>query len=746
MTILVAVLVAAFVLALISGGAGMWSYRGKARQSEDANRAKSRFLSTMSHEIRTPMNAIIGMGELALRADDRDKMAEYVRGIKQAGVTLLSLINDILDFSKIEAGRLEILPVSYNLASLVNDTVNIIRTRIAEKPIRLFIDIDPSLPSGLVGDEIRVRQILLNLLSNGVKYTVKGFVGLTVTGSRRDDGRLDLRVAVSDSGIGIKPEDIGKLFGEFDRVDTGRNKGIEGTGLGLAITKRLCVSMGGDLTVSSVYGAGSTFTALVPQSVETDAPFASVENPGQKPVLIYEQRLVYARSIGRALDRLGVPWEHAASDDEFTRAFASRNWYYVFAGCRFLDFVVSRFAEGTPPRLALMVERGADTLACGYRVLPMPAVSTTLANVLNGVEDMDGGFKDAGNFSVGKFTAPGARLLVVDDIAVNLQVASGLLAPYEATIDTCASGAEAVELVSSRAYDIVFMDHLMPDMDGIEATGRIRALEDERCRTVPIVALTANAVSGMREMFLSKGFSDYLFKPIDIKKLDEILVKWLGEDKRVAKNRKREGEGREQAAGGVPVIPGVDAKHGIAMTGGTEAGYRKVLATFKKDAEDRLPFLRNLPDEQNLAAFVTQVHALKSAAASIGAQEISAKAAALEEAGRTKDMAAIRGGLSSFAERLASLAEGIGAALTKDEGVSVPAFRQALEADASLLEELASALEGQKVEAVDRLLEELLARAADSRARETLEQISDDVLMAEYGKALEAVKILLGKH
>jgi signal transduction histidine kinase/DNA-binding response OmpR family regulator/HPt (histidine-containing phosphotransfer) domain-containing protein len=787
MTILTVVLIVSFVLTLLSGGAGMWSYRKKAWQSEEANRAKSQFLSTMSHEIRTPMNAIIGMGELALRAGSMPQMVGYVREIKQAGITLLSLINDILDFSKIEAGKLEIMPVSYNLASLINDVVNIARTRIAEKPIRLFVNVDPALPAGLVGDEIRIRQILLNLLGNGVKYTLKGFVGLTVTGEKRDDGKILLRVDVSDSGIGIKPEDQNKLFEEFKQVDTRRNKGIEGTGLGLAITKRLCASMNGNLSVSSVYGEGSTFTALIPQGIEVSIPFAAVENPEQKSVLIHEQRLVYVRSIGWTLDRLGVPWTYAASGDEFLKAIASGNWYYVFTGHRFHEFVVSRFSdgeEGKKPRLALMVERNTETPIPETRSLSMPVLSSSLANILNGVEDTANAFTDTGDFTGVTFTAPGARLLVVDDISVNLQVASGLLAPYGADVETSLSGAGAVELVKTHSYDLIFMDHLMPDMDGIETTAHIREWE-RSCKVskgnspgeIPIIALTADAVSGMKEMFLSKGFNDYLSKPIDIKKLDDILDKWLPKEKRKKMAGKKEpgpDARREispikaetpEPAGASLRISGVDVSRGITMTGGTEAGYRKVLAMFRRDAQDRLPLLRSFavqnraPDEKELSQFVTQVHALKSASAALGAAEVSSLAAALEAAGKgvlagnAADMAAVREGLPVFTGRLAALAEGIAEALgippETTEAAEVSPGTQKEEPSGqfsplvnSLLNELAAALEAQRADDTDRLLEELLRQAADSVVKETLEQISDDVLMAEFSKARETLKKL----
>ncbi|MDR2662669.1 MAG: response regulator, partial [Treponema sp.] len=381
-----------------------------------ANEAKSVFLANMSHEIRTPMNAIIGMADLLLRENLPPGAGRKAWNIKNAGENLLTVINDILDLSKIESGRLEIVPAEYLLSSVLYDTVTIIRIKLVEKPLRFAVKIrDPIPPDRLEGDAVRLRQVLLNLLSNAVKYTHKGSVTLTVEGKVLGEN-ITLFFTVRDTGIGISPADMDKVFGQFSQVDTHRNRGIEGTGLGLAISRNLCRLMGGDITVESEYGKGSVFTAFVVQKVLDPAPLNA--------------------------------------------AFAA----------------------------------------------PGPAANKTGA----------------------LFTAPGARVLVVDDIAANLEVASGLLAPYSMKIDVCTSGTHALHLAKENAYDIIFMDHMMPGMDGIEVTAAIREFN----KTVPVIALTANAVSGMRELFLEKGFNDFLSKPIEIAKLDALVAKWIPADKK----------------------------------------------------------------------------------------------------------------------------------------------------------------------------------------------------------------------
>jgi Signal transduction histidine kinase len=302
------------------------------RKAEFASQAKSDFLAKMSHEIRTPMNAITGMAELLLRGELPDEARGYAQDIKQAGNNLVSIINDILDLSKIEAGKLEIVPVKYMLSSLINDTVNIIRTRLKEKQIRFFTNIDGSIPNTLIGDEVRIRQILLNLLSNAVKYTEKGNIGLTITVDKQDDKQVLLKIDVTDTGKGIKPEDQAKLFNEFVRVDMKKNHGIEGTGLGLVITSRLCAAMGGQIIMESEYGKGSVFTVIVPQGIESKEPFAAVEDAEKKKVLVYESRVNYAKSICWSLEKMKVPYTMVTNQNEFAALLYREEWFYVFSG------------------------------------------------------------------------------------------------------------------------------------------------------------------------------------------------------------------------------------------------------------------------------------------------------------------------------------------------------------------------------------------------------------------------------
>jgi signal transduction histidine kinase/CheY-like chemotaxis protein len=669
-------------------------------EADAASRTKSNFLASMSHEIRTPMNAITGMAELLLRSNLSDDARTHAQDIKQAGNNLISIINDILDFSKIEAGRLEIVPVKYLLASLVNDSVNIIRMRIGEKPLRFFTNIDGDIPNSLIGDEIRLRQIILNMLSNAVKYTEKGHIGLSIMTEKREDKRIWLKIMVTDTGMGIKPEDQEKLFKNFIQVDTKKNRGIEGTGLGLAITRQLCLLMEGNITVESEYGKGSVFTVIIPQGIYSHERFAAVSEPENKNVLVYEGRICYAQSMCWSLENLKVPYTMVTNKDDFTAALLREKWFFVFSGYGLYDQIKpfiekpeSDFSGGKRPPLALMVEWGTEAFIPGVRFVSLPIQSLSVANTLNGKADSRNYLMDSGSSGAVRFAIPSARLLVVDDIATNLKVAEGLLAPYRAEVDTCLSGEKAIEFVKlaalqKRGYDIIFMDHMMPEMDGVETTAAIRALEGESFRTVPIIALTANAVTGMREMFAENGFNDFLAKPIDISKLDDILNHWVPKEKREINNEqltmsneqlaisRERGRERGQVSDGIhqsslliancslSTIPGVDTAKGVSLTGGTLAAYRQVLSLFCKDAEDRIPILQKTAEsEDTLPAFVTHVHSLKSASASIGAQNISAQAAGLEAVGRAGDAAFIRESLPDFLNQLEELVKRISAAL-----------------------------------------------------------------------------------
>jgi signal transduction histidine kinase/DNA-binding NarL/FixJ family response regulator/HPt (histidine-containing phosphotransfer) domain-containing protein len=664
------------------------------RKAESSSRAKSDFLARMSHEIRTPMNAVIGMSELALREETKPNMVvEYVNDIKQAGLNLLSIINDILDFSKIEARNLEITPVPYSLTSLINDVINLARIKIVEKNLLFVVNVDAAIPNNLIGDEVRIRQVLINLLSNAAKYTHQGYVKLVITGSPAEPERFLLRFDIIDSGIGIKPADIEKLFGDFVRLDLEQNKSIEGTGLGLAISRNLCRMMEGDVSISSEYGRGSVFSATILQSCLDDRRLAVVENPSKKTCLFFYDYPVYAESIHATLIGLKVPVTVCTKKESYFEELATGSYMFAFIAAASAAETGAYIKKRSLKTTAVILEdlRTINTPG-NMPKLSMPAYAVPIVHVLNGAISER---RISGRV---RFIAPQAHILVVDDISTNLKVAEGLLMLYRIRIDAVTSGPEAIEMVQRHNYDIVLMDHMMPGMDGIEATMRIRALGD-RFKKLPIIALTANVVSGMREMFLANGFDDYLAKPIEMSRLDDILKTWIPAEKKERPAESvsaRPGNGGPE--GGAPEppgedeappaadrppsdtpktvpgisIPGLDTARGIAMAGGSELVYREVLGLFCRDVADRLDVLRQPPEKDRLSFFIIQIHALKSAAANVGAVVLSGEAALLEEAGKQDDMETIGKRLALFREALITMTEEIKKILGKEGGTFPP--------------------------------------------------------------------------
>ncbi len=520
----------------------------KTERAIAASEAKSAFLSNMSHEIRTPINAMLGMNEMVLRESENKDVLMYSESIKTAGNTLLGIVNDILDFSKIEAGKMEIILVDYDLSSVINDLVNMVQKRTDDKGLVLKLDFDRDTPRLLNGDEVRVKQVVTNILTNAVKYTEKGSVTFHIGYERipNDPENVWLDVAVKDTGIGIKPEDIEKLFSEFERIEEKRNRNIEGTGLGMNITQSLLEMMGSRLKVESVYGEGSTFSFRLKQKV--------------------------------------VKWDELGNYEASYRAsLAGRKKYRE------------------------------------------------------------------------RFTAPDAAVLVVDDMPMNLAVFKSLLKRTGVQIDTAASGDEGLTFARGKKYDIIFLDHMMPDKDGIETLHELRAESENPNLQTPTICLTANAISGAREQYLAAGFDDYLTKPIDADRLEEMLMQYL------PKEKLREPSGEDDETAPSTALPdwlrgidGLDAEQGLSHCGSEET-YLDTVTIYAKSAPDSADEIESLWNAGDLANTTVKVHAIKSLSRAIGAEGIGALAEKLEFAGKAGDAEAVGAEINDLLARIRTL-------------------------------------------------------------------------------------------
>ncbi|MCR5083577.1 MAG: response regulator [Parasporobacterium sp.] len=524
------------------------------KAAESANESKSSFLSHMSHEIRTPINAVLGMDEMILRESKDKNVLDYAQNIKNAGNNLLRIVNDILDFSKIEAGKMEIIPVEYELASLLNDLVNMVSTRAKDKGLEIEINVDSTIPHVLYGDEIRIKQVVTNILTNAVKYTNEGKVSLSVrwksceieaddrllkeackqyAGKEKCQKQKNIRLEfeVKDTGVGIKKEDLPKLFKSFERIDEIHNRTVEGTGLGMAITQNLLHLMGSELKVESEFGKGSTFSFEILQKMVDDTPIGDFNEALKKSLFKHNK----------------------------TRE---------------------------------------------------------------------------------SFVAEKAKILLVDDTLINLTVIQNLLKHTKMQIDTATSGKECIEKALQKKYDIILMDHRMPEMDGIECLQILKEDEGGFNQNTPSIALTANAVSGSREMYLDAGFDNYLSKPVDAELLEKMIMKYLPENSYKPITLTSEVTQENEPDESFETNAFLNTKDGIANCG-DEASYDMALKTYLEDSDSLYKTILNSYENGDIENYTIKVHALKSSSKIIGANMISELAKELESAGNEGNTAFI---------------------------------------------------------------------------------------------------------
>ncbi len=704
-----------------------------------SSKAKSNFLANMSHEIRTPMNAISGLAEIILRESEGRQSAEHAIGIKSACTNLLNIINDILDISKIESGKLEIVNAPYELASLLNDVITISRMRLGSKPLMFITDIDSTLPAKLLGDEIRVKQILINLISNAIKFTQGGYIAIKVFGIR-EANKLHISFSVTDSGIGIKEEDIARLFEEFERVNTTKNRNIEGTGLGLAISKQLCEMMGGSINVESKYKKGSTFTVTIPQEFKEYQRLSFVQSA--KNVLLYEPRELLLNSVKHTIENLDCTCVSCINQSELYDNLSLMPYDFILtSSLHFKKVQALKEKNKINSQIAVYADYGEVIDDESIYLIFFPINCLQMANMLNGQ-------KYFGDYTMGEaensnFIAPSARILVVDDNPVNLKVAAGLMAPYQFNIDTAVNGIEAIEKIKENTYDLVFMDHMMPEMDGIDATIAIRELEGEYFRTLPIVALTANAIVGTREMFINEGMNDFLAKPIEVKKLGGILAKWIPASKKIKNAKDKRGKKPHETLDWR--IKGVDVAQGVLSVGGVD-NYKQIIGVYYGDGKQKCASLLNHFTAKAILDFKTEVHALKSASATIGAMELSVMAAKLEEAAHNNNIQYIDDNIDVFLTSFEETLDGMEPYIQESMGGDAKEEEKP-KGDLAYLKDALKEMEGYAEVANIGRIEDILAKVKGFGWEEDisikLDKIKECIAMFDYDGVLECIEELL---
>lgn len=710
---------------------------------------KSDFLANMSHEIRTPMNAVIGMAEMALREELTPAAREYIGQIKSSGQTLLTIINDILDFSKIESGKMDISDVEYEPMSVINDVSNIIMTRIGSKELELTVDVNPDLPSGLYGDNIRIKQVMVNLANNAVKFTKEGNVHVKVDFWQADEETIELSISITDTGSGIKESDMGKLFRSFQQLDSKRNRNIEGTGLGLAICKQLVTLMNGKIHVDSVYGKGSTFSFVIPQRVTNNAH--SIEKLEDKPAAAGLIKSGYiADELASDMEKLGASYERLESE-EFLNVVREKKIGFLFIEQPLFTEGVQYFLKLNPDVNGVLLTNYRSVRSYdlpNLRVVKKPLYILGLSNIFNGREDNAAfALTEAEDFD---FVAPTAEILVVDDNAINLTVVKGLLAPLQMKIDTALSGKEAVLKVTDKRYDIIFMDHMMPEMDGVETTRVIRRLLGNNGQ-VPIIALTANAVEGTAEMFISEGMNDLVAKPIEMRVIVSKLQKWLPPEK-IEKLRKKgqmprtvHKEGATQMATDI-AIDGLDVQKAMGFLGNEEL-FWSVLKEYYRVIDKKCALIQEYEQKEMWREYTVEVHALKSASRQIGATDLAHTAEQMEAAGNAENAALIH-----------KITPGMLEEYMFYKGILAPYFTKETEAQSgkvadqteieNLFAAMEDAMENLDMDAMEKVIQDMSQYSYDDAQKKVFEKLQNAVEDIDTEKCEEILaewKALLGK-
>ncbi len=636
-------------------------------QINRVQKIKDDFVANTSHELRTPINTVSGMSEILLAEDLPESAHSQALDIQMTGIELQTIVTDILDYAALEAGTHTLSPRAYNITSTINDVMNMTVFQNRDKNLKLIFDCDPRIPCLLFGDEQQLRRIMNNLIGNAIKFTNEGGVVVTV-GFRPEEYGINLIVSIKDTGIGMSREAMEKIFQDFYQVDPERNRNVEGMGLGLTISNALIKKMGGFLTVHSVEGKGSEFTFSIPQEVRDDRPCIAVTHPERVRAVWYynteeaesNMRDSYISHITHIADHLEISVQRVTSLAELKRRLRQGNYTHLFIGIEEYEEDPT-FFDTTAAQMStvLILDRMHEAPTNRMHALYTPYNAMTLAELFNGGDILANPRKYQ---QIRHFEAPTAKVLVVDDNLMNLKVVEGLLRKYRIKITAANSGEEALAQIESRDYDFVFMDHMMPGMDGIECFRKIRNKPGEYYTKVPIIALTANAIAGSREMFLEEGFDEFVAKPIDNSILNQVLEDFIPDSKKIFSDTVEGGTVVKSAAStsssrltsavaGMPDTPntdpfdameGIDMDTALTYCGGNVDDFVDLARVYSETSEKTLKDLQAYYDASDWKNYAILAHSLKSTSKTIGAMELSELAYTEEMAAKNGEVATVR--------------------------------------------------------------------------------------------------------
>ncbi len=732
---------------------------------QQTEHSKDEFMANVSHELRTPLNTIRGMSELILREDLPVQVREEAFHIQMAGRNLQTIVSDVLDYSELQTGEFSLDESYYNFSSILNDVLNVAIAQNEDKHLELIVNCDPTIPRSMVGDSEKIARVLYSIVNNAIKFTEKGCVVITAT-TRKEYYGVNLCVTVKDTGIGMTPEQKERLFTSFNQVDTKKNRTQGGIGLGLAISRKMLELMKGFLMVRTEPGKGSEFDIIIPQRVEDKRPMISVKEDvrmiyyiNQEKYSMVEIRDAYRKTIRDMAENLGVTRTRCRSLKEFKERVEKGRYTHALISIDEYREAPEFFEELSKKIPVLLVLERHNDKEAGSNFLRVykPFYALSVANALNGgkvIQRMDGT-----HYQPHEFIAPDANVLVVDDNMMNLKVMEGLLRPYEVRLLTATGGDEALKLLDQMHCDLIFMDHMMPKMDGVETLHAIRAKAGKYYHEVPIVALTANAMGGAREMFLSEGFQDFVPKPVEMSHLERTLKRYLPAEKIVL--RQLDGSWGEEARIVIPEaevpVEGIkenasriNEERGIQYCGGQLSDYLEVIEAYHWDGQQKKQKIQKFYEEKSWKDYTILVHSLKSTSQAIGANHLFELARDMEQAGKEEDCKTIAAHHEEMMQEFDAVLAELGERLEREQKQSKrteseTSQRVYLEIEAAQLEEefkkLEQALDDYNGEQAESLVEELKKyRYKDKILEGLLTPVAQKIDDFDFGAAMELLQ------